>query len=340
MLPLDRLTFGQPHVFQRIQEAAPISRVLELIRSGHAPSDGHTLAGVGAISHHRRQCRRVQRKLAIECGVLVRPQSAPVGHRSLPGFALRRVLAPLDILECCLVRCDQAGARPAFDAHIANRHTAGHIQRTNRRAPVFKDITNAAAGSVFGDDRQNNVFGSYSLAQLTLDVDRECLGLHLHQALCRQHVAHLARADAKRQRAERAVCARVAVTADDCHPRLRDAQLRADHMNDALNVPLDVEQGNAELGAVLAQGAHLRGRVFRPVHLDRSDAGGDGMVHRGEGLVRAANWQPPLPQRGKRLRRGHLMHQMGVNIQDSRRALILGDYMRVPDLLIQRLCHA
>ena len=63
---------------------------------------------------------------------------------------------------------------------------------------------------------------------------RSVFGALLRQRLRREHVLDLARADAERQRAERAVCRRVRVAADDRHPRRRHAELRADHVHDPL----------------------------------------------------------------------------------------------------------
>ena len=56
------------------------------------------------------------------------------------------------------------------------------------------------------------------------------------QALRGEHVLHLGRADAERERAERAVSGGVAIAADDGHARLGEAQLGADDVHDALLV--------------------------------------------------------------------------------------------------------
>ena len=67
----------------------------------------------------------------------------------------------------------------------------------------------------------------------------------LHQQrLRRQHVLDLARADAERERAERAVRAGVRVAADDRHAGQRRALLRPDHVHDAL-APVVHELGDA-----------------------------------------------------------------------------------------------
>ena len=60
----------------------------------------------------------------------------------------------------------------------------------------------------------------------------------------------LARADAERQRAERAVRGGVGVAADDRHARLGDAQLRPDDVDDALALGAERVQRDAELVAV------------------------------------------------------------------------------------------
>ena len=67
-----------------------------------------------------------------------------------------------------------------------------------------------------------------------LDADFKRFRFALQEALRGEDVFHFAGADAEGQRAERAVRGRVAVTADDGHARLCDAQLRPDDVHDAL----------------------------------------------------------------------------------------------------------
>ena len=74
--------------------------------------------------------------------------------------------------------------------------------------------------------------------QPAVDVDAADLQRLDRQALRRQDVADLRRADAHRDGAERAVRGRVAVAAGDGHARLRQAELRADHVHDALFVAI------------------------------------------------------------------------------------------------------
>ena len=79
-------------------------------------------------------------------------------------------------------------------------------------------------------------FGVTPGAQFARVGDPHRLRPLLHHALGREHVLDLGGADPEGQRAEGAVGRGVAVAADDRHPRLGDAQLRADHVDDPLPV--------------------------------------------------------------------------------------------------------
>ena len=70
------------------------------------------------------------------------------------------------------------------------------------------------------------------------------------QALRGQHVADLRGADAEGDGAERAVRGRVAVAARDRHARLRQPELRADDVDDALLVAIGRLKTDAEVAAV------------------------------------------------------------------------------------------
>src|SRR5262249_58400841 len=88
-------------------------------------------------------------------------------------------------------------------------------------------------------------------AKLPGDLDAADLGTADREALAREHVAHLARADAERERAEGPVGARVAVAARDRHARLGQAELGPDHVHDALMARLPAGEADAVLAAPL-----------------------------------------------------------------------------------------
>ena len=104
---------------------------------------------------------------------------------------------------------------------------------------------------------------------VAVDGDRHRARTRLRQRLRGEHVLDLARADAERERAERAVRRRVAVAAHDGHARLREALLRADHVHDALARLAHRVADDPELVAVLRQHLHLlRGDRVRDRQVD------------------------------------------------------------------------
>jgi hypothetical protein len=185
--------------------------------------------------------------------------------------------------------------------------------------------------------------GGHARLQLTLDGDRQGLGLVLQQRLRGQHVRDLAGADAEGQRAERAVRRGVAVAADDRVARLRDAQLRPDDVHDALPLRAQRVQLDAEVGAVLLQLGDLRGRgVVQDGDLPLLVPGrrGRGVIHRRHGALGAPHLQVALAQPREGLRRGDLVDEVQVDVQDGRRVGRRGAHeVRVPDLLEQRPWH-
>ena len=94
-------------------------------------------------------------------------------------------------------------------------------------ARVFDHVAGAAIGRDLADEIENQILGRDAAAELAIDPQFQRLRLELQQRLRRQHVLDFARANAERQRAERAVRGGVAVAANDRHARLRDAKLRA-----------------------------------------------------------------------------------------------------------------
>ena len=113
---------------------------------------------------------------------------------------------------------------------------------------------------------EDDVFGGDAGGELAFDVDAEGFGLVLRQGLGGHHVLDFAGADAEGQRAEGPVGGGVRVAADDGHAGLGGAELGADHVDDALRGVLDVEELDAELGAVSAERVDLRdGDLVRDV---------------------------------------------------------------------------
>ncbi len=189
----------------------------------------------------------------------------------------------LDVGEGRLVGGDETGPSATLDGHVADGHALLHRERADGLAGVLEDVPGAAADADAGDEGEDDVLGRDAGPQPAVDADLVGLRAALQERLRRQHHLDLAGADAERQRAERAVGGGVRVAADDGHARLRQAQLRADDVDDALVRRADGVDRDAELGAVALQLLDLEGRLLVEDG-QRSVVGRDGVVGGGHGL--------------------------------------------------------
>ena len=100
---------------------------------------------------------RVDRDRLVERRAVVGRQVAPALDGRVPVGALRRVRPAVDVLVGRVVRGDQAGARAALDAHVADRHALFHGQRPDRLAAVLEDVAGPAADPDPGDEGKDDV---------------------------------------------------------------------------------------------------------------------------------------------------------------------------------------
>ena len=158
----------------------------------------------------------------------------------------------------------------------------------------------------------------------------------LLQALCGEDVFHLARADAERQRAERAVGRRVAVAAHDRRARLGQPLLRPYDVHDPLLGAMQVVERHPKLFAVRGQRLHLLRRDG--VRDGQGLIGrGDVVVHRGERLVRPPHLTACETEPLESLGRSHFVDEVEVNIENRRLARAGADDVAIPDLVDHRL---
>ena len=175
--------------------------------------------------------------------------------------------------------------------------------------------------------------------QLAVDVDRHGLRPGLRQRLGGEHVLDLGRADAERDRAERAVGGGVRVAADHRQPGLGQPELRADDVHDALVEVAEAVDPDAELLRVLAQRVDLgpRHRVGdRLVDVQRRRV----VVLGRQREVGPAHRPTGLAQPVEGLRAGHLVHEMEIDEEQVGLTLGGSDDVVVPDLFTQCLAHA
>ena len=128
------------------------------------------------------------------------------------------------------------------------------------------------------------------------------------------------------------MCAGVAVTADDGHPRLSQSLFRADDVHDALSAVIKIKQRYAKVPAVFFDGRHhLLGKSVGEG--PRLIVGGDDVVDRGKRPIWIRNGQLTIAQHLKGLRAGHFVDQVQPNEQLR---LPIGQRphgMEVPDLV-------
>ena len=170
--------------------------------------------------------------------------------------------------------------------------------------------------------------------EVAVDGDGHGARRALGQRLGGQHVLHLAGADAEGQRPERAVGRGVAVAADDRQAGLGEAELGADHVDDALVEVAHRVEADAELGAVAGQRLHLPGGDLVGHRL--VDVGGRNVVvHRGQRQVgpadRAAGQAEPVERLGRR----DLVDEVEIDVEEVGFALLVADDVGVPHLLRQ-----
>src|SRR5205823_347234 len=104
------------------------------------------------------QSRSIDFDRFVVSGAVIGTQSTPAVHRLLPVSALGSKTSAFDVGERCLVGSDHAGARTAFNTHVAQGHAAFHGERTNRIAGIFDDVAGGAIRADLPDDAQRQVF--------------------------------------------------------------------------------------------------------------------------------------------------------------------------------------
>ncbi len=329
----------EAHVRQRLLRGHALVVVPDLLGVGDGRAQRQALPRVRAPRDERRELVRVDVHFGVESRVVVGAQRLPVLDGSVPVRAGRCVRAALDVAESRLVRCDHAGARARLDRHVADRHARFHREVLDRAAAVLEHIALSATGSDLRDDREDDVLRRDAGLERAVDVDGHRLERTQRQRLRRHHVLDLGRADAERQRAERTVRGRVTVAAHHGHSGLREAELRAHHVDDALFEVTHRVQPHAELRAVAAKRLDLQARHGvrdRLVDVDGRDVvvlGGDRQVGPAQLAVRKA-------QAVERLGAGDFVEQMEVDVEQVRlRATAVAHNVCLPHLLRERAAH-
>ena len=130
----------------------------------------------------------------------------------------------------------------------------------------------------------------------------------------------------------------MAVTADNGHARVCESEFWADDVHDALFGGVHVEQGDAEIAAVLLKSLDLLGGNGIG---DRSSAGlgRDVVVDGGDGAKGLAKSTAGCAKAIERLWRSDLVNKVQVDVQDGKPTVRLANQMSSPDLFKQSSWH-
>src|ERR1700722_333052 len=321
----------QPHVLQRKLRGTSVG-VVQVIDFRHSPGHRGYHARIRTPSHERGKLRAINLDHLVEHRPRVARQATPILDRLLPVSILGRESFSLHIGDRSLVGRDHSRSGSGLDAHVAQRHAPFHRKSAHRRTRVFDDMPGSAIGSDLSDDSQRQIFRGHAICQLSAHVNLHRLWRLLRETLSRQHVLDFRSTNTEGQRAERSVRAGMAISADNGHSRLRQPQLRTDHMHDALVRRIHIKQADSELLAITLQGCDL---LRRDQIGDRSSArlSGNVVIYGGYGALPFPYLGSGLAQSLKSLRRSYFMHEMHVDIQDGRARLGLSHDMSAPDFL-------
>ena len=168
--------------------------------------------------------------------------------------------------------------------------------------------------------------------------DPHALGPLERHHLGGEDVRELGRAATEGERAEAADGAGVAVGHRVGRARQHHAELRRDHVRDALLGIVDVEKLDAVAAAALAHRLE-KGRARRVGGVVAAGLGGDGVVLHREGEVRPAHRPMLLLQLLEGVRRVQLVQHVAVDIDELAAVGAARDQMGIPDLVEQGFGH-
>ncbi len=200
-------------------------------------------------------------------------------QRAVPHRALRRVSSPREPLECRVVGRDEAGTSAHLDVQVAQRHALLDRHRPRRRAGVLHDVAARARNADFRYDSQGDVLGGDVRRELAVEPHPHPLRpLHRHH-LRRENMRELGCSAAERQCSDASDGARVQIRHRMRRARQHHAELRRDHVRNALLGVVKIENFDLISGAALAHRLDKR-RARRIGVVVAAGLGRNGMIHR------------------------------------------------------------
>src|SRR2546427_1686095 len=156
----------EAHVFQRAFRGLLIVEILEVVRIGDARGDAGDHAGIGAPRDLGSDLLGVELHCHIKFGIFIGMKLFPAVGGFLERFTARDKWAAFEIRESGFIGRNHAGARAAFDGHVAHGHAAVHGKGPNGFAAIFGDMAVAAGDAGLSDDGEDKVLGVTPLGRL------------------------------------------------------------------------------------------------------------------------------------------------------------------------------
>jgi len=331
---------GEAHVIERFLRRDALALVGEVLGVRHRAADGDDVLGAGAPRDTGFDIGGVDGHGLGEHRALIGVQRAPVGNRPVPLGALGGHRTALEVGEGHIVGCDQPSARARLDAHVADGEAFFDRHRLEHLAAIFDHVTRSARRADGADDVENQVLGAHPRTKIAFHPHFHRLRLLEQQRLGRQHVLDLARPDTKGERAQPAVAGGVRIPAYDGGAGQREALFRPDHMDNPLFLRGCGDVTDAESRGVHFECCKLRGAFG----IGDGDRRAVGIPSRGrwqvvvrycEGQFGPAHRTSGHLQRLERLRAGHLVDKVAINIDERRPVVARLDNVRVPDLFVE-----
>ena len=272
--------------------------------------------------------------LFVKACVGIGVQGLPPGDGLVPGLTLGCAAPSLAPGYGFLVRRNQAGAPAPLNGHIAQRHARFDVHGLDHRAAVLHCRAACSAHAHAAYQRQRNVFGVEPVRQAAVQPDAHLAGLFHGHHLGAQHMHQLGGAATKGQAADGAYSRSVAVGAGQRQAGQGDAELRRDHVHDAVLRVVHIEHLHAVARARQQRGLNVRRDP------DHAGPRGHGVVLHHHRQVGAAHAALAFVQQAKGVRCVQFMHRVTIHVKQ---VLAVGARVHMverPNFVKQCVCHA
>mmetsp|Transcript_22345 Transcript_22345/g.41965 ORF Transcript_22345/g.41965 Transcript_22345/m.41965 type:complete len:201 (-) Transcript_22345:107-709(-) len=186
------------------------------------------------------------------------------------------------------------------------------------------------------NDGQHQILRSNARVKVSYDANSHVFRRLLQQSLRGKDMFNLRGANTEGKGAKSPVSGGVAVSAHNCHSRLRETLLRSNNMHNALTSVLHAEILNSEFFHVGGQGLNLEFRLWF-ANPFRAVSSGNIMIGSSQRAVKSSYFSSGDAEALESLRAGYFMDKMSVDVDKARAVLLLVHHMAFPNLIKESL---